>query len=706
MVDMVATPKPWPHLREDLTIYAGPRSHDGEPTWTLYDPASHRYFRLGWLEFEYLQRWSYADAEQIALAINAQSPLTTDVADIEDFIRFLATQQLLQASDPADCQRLAQHHLATQTGFWTWLLHHYLFMRLPLLRPDPYLKRLRPLFNPLFSRQFFGLIVAVTLLAVYLLGQQWAAFSHALQVVLTPEGLLSTALMLSLTKLVHEVGHAVAASHFGCRVPTMGVALLMGLPVLWTDVSDAWRLPSRQQRLLIDAAGMIAELALAALASVLWVMLPEGALRNGTYLLASTAWVLTLTINLNPFMRFDGYYLLSDALDIANLQDRAFALARWQLREYLFRFNVPAPEHWRSGQRRLLLAYAYGTWGYRLLLFAGIAWAVYHFFFKALGLGLFAVEIGWFIIRPIAKEIAVWRVLHQHLKTPWTPRWSWIIPLSAVVLMFIPWHTQLIMPGLLRADTEQTLYSPQAAQVKRVFVQDGDSVVPGQVLIELGAPDLDFKRQDAQQRLAALNEQLAAHSLELALARHNPMAVEALQSTLAELQGLDAAAAKLTITATIAGQVRDWSDVALAGAWLAKDEVIGIVASHPQTVVAYTEEADLNRLKPGATGYFYPDGGDLPPLKVRIAAIDRTGTRQLTLTELASTYGGAVAVREDPAHHLIPELAVYRITLNTDYAAPLALTVRGRLSITTPPESLIGRLIRSAIAVLVRESSW
>ena len=705
MVEEAATE--WSCLREELALFSGPRTTHGAPTWTLYDPTTHRYFRLGNLELECLQRWHLANAEHIAEAITHDTPLVAHVADIESFGQFLAAHQLIKPHGAEGLTRLAKQHQATRPGFWVWLLHNYLFMRIPVLHPDAFLKRLNPWLNFLFHPRFAGFIVTIALLAGYLVAQQWHTFSHAFLYVFTPEGMIATAAMLSLSKLTHESGHAIAASHYGCRVPTMGIALLMGLPVLWTDVTDAWRLPNRSQRLLIDAAGMLAELALAATATLVWVLLPDGAMRSGMYLLASTAWLITLTINLNPFMRFDGYYLLSDYLDIANLQDRSFALARWHLREQLFTFKLPPPEHWSRQQSRLLISYAYSVWLYRLVLFAGIAWAVYHFFFKALGLGLFAVEIGWFIVRPVAKEIAVWRDLLASLKTPLKPHWTWLIPVLAFSILFIPWQTQLSVQGLLRAEAELTLFSPQAAQVKRVSVQEGDTVNAGQVLVELSSPDLTFKIQDARRRLAQLDEQLSAHSVELTLARHNAMDLNALHSTLAELKGLTDGQDKLTIRASFAGRIRDLSDALRVGEWLTKDEIIGVVASPQQIVVAYTEEADLSRLQIGATAQFYADGGDFATLPLRVIAIDHTGTRQLTLSELASNYGGAIAVREDSEHHLIPEQGIYRIVLSVEKPIlPLPVSVRGRLAINTAPESLLGRLLRSAAAVLIRESSW
>ncbi|MEI6706470.1 MAG: biotin/lipoyl-binding protein [Methylococcales bacterium] len=706
---VLAEPKQrkWLGLREDLGLYTGPRTTDGAPTWTLHDPATHRYFRLGWLEFEFLQRWSLGNAETIIQAIQHDTPLNADVTDIELFSYFLHSHQLTKPQGVESSQLLAAKRKASQPSFWTWLLHNYLFLRIPLLRPDGALKKMLPWVNVLFHRQFVVLLLLLLVLAGYLVSEQWTQFSRSFSHVFTPEGMLTAALMLSLSKMIHELGHAFTACHFGCRVPSMGVAFMMGFPMLWTDVTDAWRLPSRKQRLSIDAAGMIAELALAILATLLWTVLPDGAVRSGVYLLASTAWLLTLAVNLNPFMRFDGYYLFSDYLDIANLQERCFALARWRLRESLFNFQLPIPEEFSKNRHRLLCAYAYGTWIYRLCLFAGIAWAVYHFFFKVLGLFLFAVEIGWFIVRPIIKEMRVWRELMILHKTPLRPRLAWLIPLTMLALLFIPWRTHLLVSGLLSAETEFTLYSPQSAKVQRVLVKEGDSVQTDQVLIELTSPDIDFRIASAERHLAELNEQLASQGLEVALAQHNPMDMGELQSTLAELSGLRDTQKKLTLRASFAGYIRDLSDVLQQGEWVAKNESLGIVESPHTTVTAYAEEADLNRLQVGAKGRFYAEGGDFTPFPVQIIAIDSVGTRQLTITELSSTHGGDCAVREDEQHHLIPEQGIYRLLLKVDdHTLTHAITIRGRLSLDTAAESLAGRLLRSALAVLIRESSW
>src|SRR5688500_3708598 len=156
---------------------------------------------------------------------------------------------------------------------------------------------------------------------------------------------------MSFAKVLHELGHAYTAHRHGCRVPAMGAAFLVLWPVLYTDTNEAWKVASRNARLQIGAAGMAAELALAACATLLWSFLPDGPLRSGVFLLSTSTWIITLAVNLSPFMRFDGYFLLSHLLNTPNLHERAFAFGRWHLREWLFGLGAPEPEAVGRGRR-------------------------------------------------------------------------------------------------------------------------------------------------------------------------------------------------------------------------------------------------------------------------------------------------------------------------------------------------------------------
>ena len=188
----------------------------------------------------------------------------------------------------------------------------------------------------LLNRTFFLITALAGIVGLYFVSRQWEAFKGTFPYVFTLEGAAISLLSITLIKSLHELGHAYVAHRYGCRVPTMGVAMMVLMPLLYTDVSDAWRLKSRKQRLAIDSAGMLVEFAVAAYALLLWSFLPDGPLRSAVFVIAAVGWVLSIIVNTNPFMRFDGYYILADAVGIENLQPRAFRHMRWRLREFLF----------------------------------------------------------------------------------------------------------------------------------------------------------------------------------------------------------------------------------------------------------------------------------------------------------------------------------------------------------------------------------
>jgi len=134
---------------------------------------------------------------------------------------------------------------------------------------------------------------------------------------------------------------------------------------------------------------------------------------------------------------------------------------------------------------------------------------------------------------------------------------------------------------------------------------------------------------------------------------------------------------------------------------------LGIVQSSTASVIAYGEEADIDKLQVDGEGRFYPEGGDLSPIPVKITAVDRAGTRALKLEELASSYGGGIAVRPDEDKQLVPEQGIYRLSLQADQAgSSFTSTVRGRVSLSTEPESIAGWLMRLFVVGLVKESGW
>src|SRR5262249_7464436 len=148
---------------------------------------------------------------------------------------------------------------------------------------------------------------------------------------------------------------------------------------LYTETTGSWALSSRRARFQIGMAGIFAELCLAGFFLLLWHLSPAGSLLQAlSFLVVSISLIGSLLINLNPFMRFDGYYLLSDAMEFDNLQSRSCNFARHALRKFLFGWNDPPPENLPSHDQKFLIGFGFGLITYRFFLFMGIAILVYH----------------------------------------------------------------------------------------------------------------------------------------------------------------------------------------------------------------------------------------------------------------------------------------------------------------------------------------
>lgn len=341
--------RPLPPLRKNLQFLRGAPSPEGVPTWTIVDPVRNKYFQIEWQVYQLLERWSAGTIESLVQVVARDTTSRLGVEDVEDFVRFLYANNLTDQSASGHTKDYVEQQAARRQAWWQWLLHHYLFIKIPLLRPDAFLHRTLPLVAPLYTAAAAWIFALLLCAGLFLVSRQWETFLSTFLHFFSWRGAVMYGAVLCGVKVVHELGHAYTATRFGCRVPTIGVAFMVMMPVLYSDVSDAYRLTDKRKRLAVAAAGVLAELGLAAVATVLWSFLPDGTVRSLAFVVATTSWIMSLSVNLNPLMRFDGYYLLADGLGVANLQDRAFAFGQWRLREWLF---APGPRRRRGSERR------------------------------------------------------------------------------------------------------------------------------------------------------------------------------------------------------------------------------------------------------------------------------------------------------------------------------------------------------------------
>ena len=698
-----------PALRQDLSLHPGPADLDGSPTWTLHDPAANRFYRLGWTAFEILSRWSLNDPQAIINAISRDTTLAADGHDLMGVLEFLSAHHLLDALGPSDTRRLAQAAAAAKPSRAQWLLKNYLFFRMPLFRPAAMLDRCAPYVKWVFDPRFWLAIVCTALFGLYLASREWEQFLHTFSAYNGVAGFLGIGLALSFAKVLHELGHAFTAQRFGCRVPTMGVAFLVMIPVLYTDTNEAWKLPGKRERLAIAAAGMLSELALAAVATVAWSFLPDGPLRAGVFMLATTTWVVTLGINASPFMRFDGYFLLSDWLDMPNLHSRAFALARWWMRRYLFGWDDPPPENFPETRRRFLIVFSFGTWIYRLVVFLGIAFLVYHVSFKLLGIFLLAIELGWFIWMPIGSELKVWWKLRSNMHWNRVTRRSALICGVLLAALLLPWRSDVRAPAVLSAAEAQGLYAVSAARVVSAPVPAGTEVQAGQVLVQLESPELQFHLEQEQTRERFLHWELEQQSFNEDLQKQGPALRERWVEAQASVKGLQEQVDQLIVRAPFSGRIADINEGLVPGAWMAhKEKLYEVVGPHGAKAEAFVGEYELSSLQAGSSANFIAELAGAPSLTCRIEAIDRVNLAALESPYLASTYGGAIAVQKDKQGALVPTEARYRVRLADcgDAASSPVREMRGVAHLKGEWHSFAGSYVRRGIAALQREMGF
>ena len=702
-----------PRLREDLALLPGPSLPDGQPSWTLHDPARNLFFRIDWPSFEILQRWQLNDRQAIADDIGAATALHMDAADVEHMGQFLLNNQLTQADGPDSARQMAERLERQQGSAFKWMLHHYLFFRVPLVRPDAWLGRWQSVAGWFVSPAFLWMTLGALVLGTALVFRNWDVFTTSLVDTFNLEGLAAYGLALFAVKLLHELGHAFTAKRLGCRVPTMGVAFLVLWPVAYTDTNDTWRLTNSLHRLRVASAGIATELMIAAWATLAWALLPDGALRSAAFVLATTSWVATLAINASPFMRFDGYFILSDWLDMPNLHERSFALARWKLREWLFALGEEPPEHFSPTAQRWLIAFAWATWVYRLVLFLGIALLVYHLFFKVLGVLLFAVEILWFVLLPLHREWKAWVARREAIQGSRRARRSaWLLG-GLLLLLLLPWPGKVGVSGLLRPAESWPIFTSSAARLDELPRKTGDRVAAGDLLARLYVPELHSRQQTLQARIDKLRWQAASAGFGAESRQQWLLTQDSLSTAEAEMLSLQAELKQNAPTAPFAGTLHDMDPDLHTGQWLARKEKIAMLVREgsPWLVETWLDEDTVQRIAPGDGALFITDAASGPALRLTVQAIDRDATRVLSRSELAAHLGGHVLVREQ-AGEWVPERAIYRVQLavNADQARALeALSQhawRGQLAIQARWEAPASRYLRQALAVLVRETGF
>ena len=691
-----------PPLREELKLLPAAPNSDGSSAWMVQDPISNSFFRIGWLDFEVLLRWAYGSPEKIVSSVNNETTLDIEVTDVNDLKKFLEQNRLLQANNQAAVDQLRESAKEQNKGLINWILHHYLFFRIPLFRPQVWLAKIMPWLGWIFTRTTAFVVTLLSLLGVFLVIRQWETFSSTFVDQLTWSGLLGYSVALVFAKALHEMGHALTATRYGVRVAHMGVALLVMFPMLYTDTSESWKLSNPRQRLAIAGAGIITELALAGLATLAWSLSPDGSVKSALFFLATTSWLLTLLVNVSPFLRFDGYFILSDAIDYPNLHQRSGEFARVWLRHVLLGFNDDWPEDIQNNSRAFLILFAFMTWLYRLVVFLGLAVLVYYFFFKVLGILLMAVELVWFIWRPVWSELSIWHERKAEIKT--NRMWAAYVFLGIILLLLLlPWQTGIKGPGWVHPERSHVLYSPLPGRL--VSLPKSDNVVSGQPIFILESPDLRLSAERARELAKArTNELIGLIGLPDGEARREQVRAQK-EKFIAEEKLFQEEQARLEISAPFSGVIVDLDSDLAPGVWIQPSQPLATLVDYSKWVVdTYIHEEDVHRVKPGDRAQVYRPLR-LGVLQGQVIKVDATRTTVLPHYSLNAKSGGDIVTLENEEN--IPRDAIYRVRVKLDAPPPESRQMKtGNVVISGEAKAWLPTILKRIGAVAVRESGF
>lgn len=700
--------KTLPLFRKDLKLHRGPDEADGSPTYNLQDPIRGQYYKINWKEsliFKCLK--PDMSSKQLADEINAISTLKVQSEDIERFFLQCAQLDLLRIPKGSEYYTLKDER--QQSSAWYWLLTHYLYLRIPILNPDKFLKR------TLHYVQFFGSTWAIAIYAIltfwglYLMLGRLDQFLNTFTYFFNLQGLIIYGIAISTVKIVHEFSHAYVAKRYGIHVPTMGIALIVLWPVLYTDVTDSWKLAKRSQRLAISFAGIAAETIVAGLSTLGWVLSNPGMLQSVFFVLATTSWFSTVLINSNPAVRFDGYYITCDLMGIDNLQFRAFNVLRWKYLQWLFGVETPSPE---EGLKPSIITgmaiYAIYTYIYRIILYTGIAIFVYYEFTKALGILLFVAEVLIFMVWPVFSEGQQIYMARKYFHLNARSLITYSILGLALAWFILPLPHEESFSAIIEPIQEQVLYVPADSVVQKVYAHRDEKVKPGQPILDLASKSLLKDLGNALLQKEQLENEITALSINAQDADYIAGKKNELAKASDYYEELQRKRQLLNIKANMAGELFDWNEDLKQGQSLAAGTILGKIATPQESyAMAFVPETEINNFSVGQEAKIVIQH-PLNYLYGKVERINPARAETLAYANMASPFRGPLPVTTDETGKrlvLVESYYIVYIKINPADAKDLRYGQIAEVRIHGPWQSKFMQLIRYAQRIFLRESS-
>ena len=504
-------------VRPDLR--ARRQRYQGRNYWVVKEPVGLQYFRFEEEEFAILQMLDgEVSLEEVAERFEAEfPPQTIRVEELQNFIGMLHKSGLVLSDAPGQGVQLKERRDEKKRKELIGSMSNVLAFRFRGFDPERILNGIYPYVRWFFSGPATLASLCLAMAALTLVIVQFDVFQSRLpsfHTFFSAQNWLALGATLMITKVIHEFGHGLSCKHFGGECHEMGVMFLVLTPCLYCNVSDSWMLPNRWHRAAIGAAGMYVELVIASFATFIWWFSEPGWLNYISLNIMFISSVSTILFNANPLLRYDGYYILSDILEIPNLRQKASSILNRKLGKWCLGLEEQEDPFLPKRHQALFAFYTVAAFFYRWFILLSILYFLNKVFepygLKILGQMIALVSLYGLLVMPLWKVYKFFRVPGRLQKVKRIRMFTSLALLGGVLagLFLLPLPSSVMCPFELRPHNAASVYV-EVEGILEESISAGAPVKAGDVLARLSNVDLEMTVAQLQAERASLTIQLA-----------------------------------------------------------------------------------------------------------------------------------------------------------------------------------------------------
>ena len=480
----------------------------GEKWYVLEDPFNNQFFRIRPAAYDFLARLnSRQTLEETWLECLQLNPDSTPgQEEVIQLLSQLYHANLIHYELPADSQKFFERYKKRKSKETRATMLNIMFAKFPFLDPNDFLEHAKPYIRFFFNPVTFFIWLGMVIYAVKLALDNWSELLNQSQSVLSANNLPLLYVCIILIKTCHEFGHAFLCKKYGGEVHKMGIMLMLFTPIPFIDASSSWAFTSKWQRILVAFGGIMVELFIAAIAMFIWANTGDSLIHNLAYNVVFLASVTTVLFNGNPLLRYDGYYMLSDWLEIPNLSSRSTRQLYYIVERFLLGVQKSKSTAYNFIEACWLVLYGITSLIYRIIVFTGIILFVANQFL-ILGVIMAIICLVSWGVTPLCRFVNfLWnspKLERNRFRVIGNA--AALFAMLFVSLGLLPFPNYFHAPGVIKAREFTQISNEYPGFFEAAFVPSGSAVTAGQPLFSLNNKTLVLDLKNAEAKLKEVN---------------------------------------------------------------------------------------------------------------------------------------------------------------------------------------------------------